>query len=288
MPNGDKAGSRSADSERGFSLVVLIVAITLLSIGMMAALPLWSSMARREKEAEAVFRGLQYAEAIRVFKLRFGRYPNQLEELLELEPRSIRQLWTDPITDGEFGLLVEIAAPRGQGRQGRGSEAENPGDDGDDEERPRRGSSELRGGSDTQVEESGRGSGAVLLVRLPPAEGERRVRASGSIRGVYIEDEETPRRNYFEASSYRDWLFTDELILLPPVPEGDEILKRSNSDWIGLGFPADFQPSGVSQPPTAGEMPGSEREREARQRNEERSGDDQEGEEFDSFEDIED
>jgi len=44
---------------------------------------------RREKEEELVFRGLQYAEAIRVFQNRFQRPPIRLQELIEVEPRSM-------------------------------------------------------------------------------------------------------------------------------------------------------------------------------------------------------
>ena len=63
-----------------------------------AVLPLWSTAIRREKEEELIFRGLQYAEAIRVFQNRYHHLPNRLEELLEVKPRCIRLLWTDPLS----------------------------------------------------------------------------------------------------------------------------------------------------------------------------------------------
>ncbi len=264
-------------AQQGYSLVVLIVAITLLSLGMAAALPFWSSRARSEDEAEAVFRGLQYAEAVRVFKLRHGRYPTQLEELLELEPRSIRQLWKDPITDGEFGLLVEIAAPREAGGRRRpraaGADSAEDSDESDDDDGDE---------SEGQGED---GSGRVQIVRLPPVEGGRTVRSAGAIRGVYVESDETPRRNYFEAGTYRDWLFTDQLIELPPVPDGESILKRARSDWIGLGFSEIMQPNGIGEAPTAGEMPGSDRERDRREPDSDDGSD--EDEDLDTFDDLE-
>ena len=69
-------------------------------------LPLWSHQIQREKEAELIFRGLQYAEAIRVFQIRFRRLPVRLEELIEVKPRSIRQLWENPMSeDGSWKLL---------------------------------------------------------------------------------------------------------------------------------------------------------------------------------------
>jgi len=88
---------------------MLVMAVTLLNIMIAAALPLWSALIRRDREQEAISRGLQYAEAIRVFQRRFGRLPNRLEELVEVEPRSIRRLWGDPLNDnGSWAVLVQI------------------------------------------------------------------------------------------------------------------------------------------------------------------------------------
>jgi type II secretory pathway pseudopilin PulG len=100
------AGQRRG--ERGYNLVVLVVIIAVMNIVLAAALPLWSQAIRRNKEEELIFRGLQYAEAIRVFHNRFQRWPTRLEELVEIKPRSIRQLWKDPMTeDGKWQLIFE-------------------------------------------------------------------------------------------------------------------------------------------------------------------------------------
>ncbi|MFN7941991.1 MAG: hypothetical protein U0X73_10335 [Thermoanaerobaculia bacterium] len=94
--------------QAGFNLVLLVMIIAVLNIAIAAALPLWSQAIRREKEEELIARGFQYAEAIRVFQRRFGRLPARLEELTEIEPRSIRQLWKDPMTeDGSWAVLVD-------------------------------------------------------------------------------------------------------------------------------------------------------------------------------------
>jgi len=87
----------------GYSLVVLIMAITVLNIMIAAALPKWSGMIQRDKEEELISRGWQYAEAIRVFQRRYQRYPLKLEELIKVKPRCIRKLWKDPMTaSGEW------------------------------------------------------------------------------------------------------------------------------------------------------------------------------------------
>ena len=113
-----------AKASAGYNLVVLAVAITVLNILVAKALPLWSHLIQREKEAELIFRGLQYAEAIRLFEGRAQRLPTRLEELIKVKPRCIRQLWENPMTeDGSWGLVFQDQPQPGQGqnvdRQGR-------------------------------------------------------------------------------------------------------------------------------------------------------------------------
>ncbi|MBK8596353.1 MAG: type II secretion system protein [Holophagales bacterium] len=87
----------------GYTLVALLIGITVASILIAAVLPLASAQAQRDREAELIFRGLQYAEGIRIFRRRFGRYPTSLRELLDVKPRSIRKAWKDPMAkDGEW------------------------------------------------------------------------------------------------------------------------------------------------------------------------------------------
>ena len=108
--------------ERGYNLVTLIVAMTVMNILVAVAMPWWSQRIQREKEEEAIFRGLQYAEAIRVFQLRQGRYPNTLEELVKLEPPALRQLWDDPLSEhGYFGVVVQSPRADAPGAGGPGS-----------------------------------------------------------------------------------------------------------------------------------------------------------------------
>jgi hypothetical protein len=63
---------------------------------------------QREREAELIFRGEQYVEAIRLFKKRHGRFPVKLKELWEAKPPVIRKQWADPITGSRaWGLVFE-------------------------------------------------------------------------------------------------------------------------------------------------------------------------------------
>ena len=117
------AGPRPG-GESGYNLVVLVVMMTVLSIMTTKALPLWSAVIQREKEEELIFRGMQYAEAIRVYEKRTGGLPTKLEQLVEVEPRCIRQLWKNPMAeDGSWQLI-----PVGQGRR-VGGPNQNPNQD---------------------------------------------------------------------------------------------------------------------------------------------------------------
>ena len=117
---------RSARARRGYTLVALLVGMTVMSILIAAALPLASAEAQRSREDDLIFRGLQYAEGIRVFRRRYGRYPTSLKEMLDVRPRTLRKLWKDPMTDKvdwvtiSFSSLTPLSGA-GAGASGRRS-----------------------------------------------------------------------------------------------------------------------------------------------------------------------
>jgi type II secretory pathway pseudopilin PulG len=80
-PHAPSAGAR----ERGYALIALLVVMTVLMITMMAAAPNVRQQARRELELEAIARGEEVAEAIRMYiRLNPTRQPpKSIEELLE-------------------------------------------------------------------------------------------------------------------------------------------------------------------------------------------------------------
>lgn len=87
--------------DRGYAMAALLVGLSVMGIMLSMALPVWSTVAKREREAELVFRGEQYAQAIELFSRRNGGFPPNLEALEE--GRYIRRLYKDPMTpDGEF------------------------------------------------------------------------------------------------------------------------------------------------------------------------------------------
>ena len=93
----------------GFTLVGVVVAIAVLTILIAAVAPSIATIVQRDKEIELVFRGKQFSRAIMAFQRRFGRYPNSLKELEEIKPRSIRQIWKEPMCNCADGWKLIIA-----------------------------------------------------------------------------------------------------------------------------------------------------------------------------------
>jgi type II secretory pathway pseudopilin PulG len=71
--------------ERGYALIALLALMTLLMIAMMSAAPSLRQQSRRERELEAIARGEEVAEAIRMYIAMnpTRQPPNSMEELLE-------------------------------------------------------------------------------------------------------------------------------------------------------------------------------------------------------------
>lgn len=117
---------------KGYTLAQVLIFTTLLMIGLTVVVQSWSNLLQREREAELIFRGMQYVEAIRVFQLRNGRLPMKLKELFEFgpgKPRCIRKLYKDPITNSDkWGLIFQNnikwpmlqAPPQQEGQPGTG------------------------------------------------------------------------------------------------------------------------------------------------------------------------
>jgi type II secretory pathway pseudopilin PulG len=93
---------------RGYTMVAVVMFIAILTILIAAVGPSISTIMRREREEELLFRGKQYARGIALFQRRYGRFPTSLKEMYENRPRSIRKLWKDPMCDcDDWKLLIQ-------------------------------------------------------------------------------------------------------------------------------------------------------------------------------------
>lgn len=90
-------------------LIILMMAVFVLSIGLLVAIPVWETQIQREKEEELIFRGKQYVEAVRLYQLKNpGTFPKSFDELVE--ERCLRKLFKDPMSEhGEWNVILPHA-----------------------------------------------------------------------------------------------------------------------------------------------------------------------------------
>jgi type II secretory pathway pseudopilin PulG len=118
MPTS-RAGKRRSN-ERGFTYLVVLVAAVVLGIMAEAAVTLTTRAAQAEREAELLFRGVAYRQAIRRYYEAGGvarSYPRRLEDLLT-DPRfpgrhHLRALYVDPLSPDGKGEWNLVQSPDG-------------------------------------------------------------------------------------------------------------------------------------------------------------------------------
>ncbi len=153
-------------------MAALLVSIAVMGILMSVALPVWRQAARREKEAELVFRGEQYARAIGLYQRRFAAaFPPSIDVLVE--QRFLRRKYKDPMTeDGEFQVLYQASLT-----------ASAPGG------------------------ESARSTLSGSRSQTGPSGSTGRIGPRGGVIGVVSKSEETSIRLYNDRDHYNEWLF---------------------------------------------------------------------------------
>jgi type II secretory pathway pseudopilin PulG len=106
--------------QRGFTYVAALLLVAALSVGLAATGEVWSQSRQRQKEAELIWVGEQFVNAIGLYYQRspgtVKRYPEKLEDLLEdkryvSRQRYLRRIYRDPITGKADWALVR--APEG-------------------------------------------------------------------------------------------------------------------------------------------------------------------------------
>jgi type II secretory pathway pseudopilin PulG len=94
-------------SEAGYAMAALLVGIAIMGIVATMAIPAWRAAAKREKEAELIFRAGQVAHAIEKFRRKVGggAYPPDLDFLVR--QKYLRKKYKDPMTkDGEWRIVT--------------------------------------------------------------------------------------------------------------------------------------------------------------------------------------
>jgi type II secretory pathway pseudopilin PulG len=178
-------------------MAVLLVSLSIMTIMMSVAMPVWKQASQREKEAELVFRGEQYARAIGLFQRKMGpgALPPNINVLVE--QRYLRKKFKDPITNDDFVPLQQTAATQQPGAGGPGGP--RGGGPGPAPQRSQTGPGRI-GTPPTGQQPSG-------LTPLSPGA------AVGGIMGVTSKSKEKSIRLYKGRSHYNEWQF----VFTPPV-----------------------------------------------------------------------
>lgn len=168
-----------ASGEAGFLMVALLIGMAVTAIWMSAMLPTWRQQAQRQREADLIFRGEQYARAIALYATKNnGALPTNIDDLVR--QRYLRKKWKDPVTGKDFMVL------------GAGSVVQPGQGDG------------------------GEGRGGPPLGGTPAPQQQGTGLAAGGIAGVYSESTDTPIRVYSvapNAQQYNQWVFTYQAAL---------------------------------------------------------------------------
>jgi type II secretory pathway pseudopilin PulG len=235
-------------------MAALLVAMGVIAIVLSTTLPVFSTMAKRERETELIFRGQQYARAVSLFQRKYGNaLPPNVDVLLN--ERFLRKQFKDPITNEDFQVigpgspelaLAETAAPAQAGRGG----VQRGGGPPISQQQPFQ-----------QPQMSGRG-----VQSNPVTAGQ----APGGVLGVVSKSKATSLRIYNNHDKYNEWVFIATQMSTaaggptgeqapggrggqPPGTRGGGRGPRGQGQPDGTGrFPQPFQPSG----PGPGRTPG--------------------------------
>lgn len=160
-------------------MVALLVGLTIMGVLMSVAMPTWRQAAQREKEAELIFRGQQYARAIGLFQKKSGPgvLPPNLDVLVD--GHFLRNKYKDPITGQDFDVLLAGGVTPG--------------------------GTVPSGGGQTPVGQTGQ-SGAARGARVasPAAAGSG---ARGGVMGVASKSKDLSIRIYNGRTHYNEWQF---------------------------------------------------------------------------------
>jgi type II secretory pathway pseudopilin PulG len=218
-------------------MAVLLVAISVMAVMMTVAMPVWKHMSQREKEAELVFRGLQYARAIELMQRKMpGALPPNIDLLVK--QKFLRKQYKDPITGEDFDTVspAQAVAPT-PGSQRPGLPATG------------------RGGP-TGASGAGRSNTPPTRATPPtiPGAGAARPGAvagstQGGIIGVVSKSKDTSIRLYNGRSHYNEWIF--QAIQRTPTPGGATGAGTPGRGG-GPGQPTPGGRGGRGQPPGGG------------------------------------
>jgi type II secretory pathway pseudopilin PulG len=105
--------------QQGFTYIALLIVVALIGAGLATKGVAWGNLGQREKEADLLFIGQEFREAIALYYLRspgqVQEYPKSLDDLMAdtrfaNTQRYLRKVYRDPMTGkAEWGLVLTPA-----------------------------------------------------------------------------------------------------------------------------------------------------------------------------------
>ncbi|MDP1833214.1 MAG: type II secretion system protein [Geothrix sp.] len=96
-------------TQRGFTMALALAMAVVMGLMLMKAAPLVSAEVQRENESELIFRGEAIANALKLYAAKSGRYPKDLDEVMKVRPRILRQKYKDPMTPGgDWDFITQV------------------------------------------------------------------------------------------------------------------------------------------------------------------------------------
>ncbi len=96
----------TVNGNKGYSLIIAIIALNLFTIMLLIAKPLWDTVLQRDLEKELIFRGKSYVRAIQNYiKKNHNKYPENL--IVLYEKKFIRRPYKDPMSEeGKWNIVM--------------------------------------------------------------------------------------------------------------------------------------------------------------------------------------
>ena len=234
-------------------MAALLVGLSVMAVMMTAALPVWTHMMQREKEAELIWRGEQYKRAIMLFQRKYANtFPPTLDLLVE--QKFLRKKYKDPVTGEDF----QIIPVGGQAQPGMSNGRGLPGQ-------------QVPGQSGQQAPGQQQPSSLSRAAQQQTQAGQQQ--AALGIQGVTSKSTKTSIKLYNGRDKYNEWLFVYVAVAQRPGgiganqpgqqmqpgmggAPGQRVPGQTPFGQGGFG-PGGMQPGGFGQQPGGfGQQPG--------------------------------
>jgi type II secretory pathway pseudopilin PulG len=259
---------KSNSGQSGYVLLVVMLAMTFILIAMSIAAPRIAQQIKRQKEEELVFRGKEYAMAVKRFAHKSGgQYPATIEQLENTNHiRFLRQRYKDPMTGdsdwrlvhyGEAQVTIPAPNPGGLNNSTQPSSLNSSSSSGPANTPANPNSPPPTTGPNTTQQNSGTGSLVTSNI------GNGQTAGGGPIIGVASVNKGQAIKEFNDKDHYNDWLFVYDLRLeqsggngltvAAPIAPGSAASGQGNA--AGASNPAGG--TGGQNPPANGQQPGT-------------------------------